>query len=131
MRLLAHISAPLVRFTPLDPPRLPEVLQPATYRVGLSLFGWIPFGWQAIGISYPPMAQGFMMRDDGHSPLVRQWSHVITILPAAQGAIYRDRIDIRAGVLTPLVWLFALVFYRHRQRRWRALAAGGFRYEGA
>lgn len=130
-RLLQHVSAPLVRFTPTDPPVFPEVLLPATYWVRLRLLGCVPFGRQAIVISYPPTAHGFTMHDAGHSRLVRQWEHTITILPAPGGAIYRDRVDIRAGVLTPLVWLFARVFYRHRQRRWQALAAGGFRYDEA
>lgn len=127
-RLLQHVSAPLVRFTPIDPPVFPEILLPRTHWVGLRLLGCIPFGRQAIVISYPPTAHGFVMRDAGHSRLVRRWDHTITILPAPGGATYRDRVDIDAGLLTPLVWLFAQVFYRHRQRRWRALVARGFQY---
>lgn len=33
----------------------------------------------------------------------------------------RFPVEIRAGVLTPLVWLFAQVFFRYRQMRWRSL----------
>ena len=36
--------------------------------------------------------------------------------------LYRDRIAIEAGFLTPFVGLYARWFYRTRQRRWRALA---------
>lgn len=35
---------------------------------------------------------------------------------------YEDRIVIDAGVPTPVVAAYAAGFYRHRQRRWRALA---------
>lgn len=35
---------------------------------------------------------------------------------------YTDRIEIHAGWLTPVVWLFASVFYRYRQMQWRKLA---------
>jgi hypothetical protein len=35
---------------------------------------------------------------------------------------YSDEIEIDAGLLTPLVWLFARVFYGHRQRRWQKVA---------
>jgi len=35
-------------------------------------------------------------------------------------------VTIKAGVLTPFVWLFARLFYAHRQRRWATLAAKGF-----
>jgi len=34
---------------------------------------------------------------------------------------YTDEIEIQAGWLTPGIWLFAQLFYRHRQRRWKAL----------
>ncbi|MFO7859839.1 MAG: hypothetical protein R6U41_01320 [Desulfosalsimonas sp.] len=34
---------------------------------------------------------------------------------------YTDKIEISAGLLSPLIWLFAHVFYRHRQRRWKLL----------
>ena len=41
---------------------------------------------------------------------------------------YTDSVEVRAGLLTPLVWAFATAFYRHRQRRWRRLVRRGFRY---
>jgi hypothetical protein len=53
---------------------------------------------------------------------------MITIEPNAAGVVYRDRVEVRAGVLTPFIWVFAQIFYRHRQRRWRRLAANGFDY---
>jgi hypothetical protein len=34
---------------------------------------------------------------------------------------YTDEIEIQAGLLAGVVWAFAHVFYRHRQRRWRTL----------
>jgi hypothetical protein len=43
-------------------------------------------------------------------------------LYAADGnALYMDRIEIEAGVMTLPVWLFANVFYRYRQMKWRKL----------
>jgi len=42
--------------------------------------------------------------------------------------ICRDRVANNAGILTPCIWLFAQLFYRHRQRRWRQLVKGGFTY---
>jgi hypothetical protein len=36
-----------------------------------------------------------------------------------------DRVDIRAGLLTPFIWLFAQGFYRWRQYRWGRLLAQG------
>lgn len=35
--------------------------------------------------------------------------------------VYRDRVEVRAGPLTPFEWLFAHHLYWHRQRRWKEL----------
>ena len=126
-RLLQHIAAPLVRFVPEQ--ELPaEIPNEGTFRVRMYLFGVIPLGWQAIVVSFPEHAGGFCLRDNGYSPLISRWDHVITIEPAEGRTLYRDRVAIEAGALTPLVWLFAQVFYRHRQRRWRELVRRNFRY---
>ena len=58
-----------------------------------------------------------------HGGPVQSWRHRIAVEPVdATRCRYTDEIDIRAGVLTPMVWLFAQVFYRYRQMRWRHLA---------
>jgi hypothetical protein len=126
--LLRHVAAPLIRFTPKGDTVFPVHWQPGEYRAWMWLFGVIPLGWQAVVISEPPPdgATRFI-RDNGYSPLIRRWDHWIAITPMAEGtAHYVDRVDIDAGLLTPLVARFARVFYAHRQRRWRALARTGF-----
>lgn len=126
-RLLLHVAKPLVTFVPIEPAQLPGTWTDGTYWVSLRLFGIIPFGKQAIVISYPSSAP-FTLRDNGHSAMIRTWDHVITITPSGNGTLYRDRVAIEAGMLTPIMWLFAQLFYRHRQRRWRRLARRGFSY---
>jgi hypothetical protein len=126
-RLLRYIARPLIRFVPEH--ELPaEIPDKGTFRVQMYLFGVIPLGWQAIVVSFPEHAGGFCLRDNGYSPLISRWDHVITIEPAAGATLYRDRVAIEAGLLTPVIWLFAQVFYRHRQRRWRELVRRNFRY---
>jgi hypothetical protein len=41
---------------------------------------------------------------------------------------YTDQVEIQAGLLTPLVWALASIFYRYRQFRWRRLVAADFAY---
>jgi hypothetical protein len=55
---------------------------------------------------------------------VKSWGHLIRVElgPEPGRSRYTDQIDIRAGILTPLVWAYAHVFYRYRQARWRRLA---------
>lgn len=55
---------------------------------------------------------------------IRQWNHSMKVEEAGdQSCVYHDRVELRAGFLTPIVWLIASVFYRYRQHRWRRLAS--------
>ena len=130
-RLLEHVASPLVHFEPIDPPAFPQVWSEGTYWVRLRILGFIPFGKQAVRVSFPPVDQGFAVRDNGYSALIKAWDHLITIRPSATGCSYEDHVRVSAGILTPIVWLFAVVFYRHRQRRWRELAQSSFNYGDA
>jgi hypothetical protein len=86
------------------------------------MLGFLPFGKQAIVISFPKSVGGFLLRDNGYSGLIKVWDHKISITTDAGRTRYNDSVTIHAGVLTLPVWLFAQAFYRHRQRRWRLLA---------
>jgi hypothetical protein len=132
-RLLVHVAAPMVRFTPIEPAALPERWREGRYRVRMTLLGVLPAGTQVIAISKAEAAGAsgprYVLRDDGAGDLAKTWDHVITLEPLPDGAtLYRDRVEVKAGVLTPVVWLFAQAFYRHRQRRWRRLVGRGFSY---
>jgi hypothetical protein len=54
--------------------------------------------------------------------LIRSWNHLIRIEPIAQqGCDYTDRLEIKAGWITLLVWVYAHLFCRYRQLRWKRL----------
>ena len=127
-RLLIYVASPIVKFIPCGTTQLPERWETGTYWFALRLFGFIPLGKQAVVISYPDNSEGFSIRDNGHSMLIKRWDHRITLEPLGMGTLYRDHVIIEAGVLTVFVWAFAQLFYRHRQRRWRKLVANRFRY---
>lgn len=112
-RLLIHIAKPLVCFSSADAKELPAEWKPGEHWVCLSMFGLIPFGRQCIVISFPAFEKGFAMRDSGYSSLIKVWNHLITIESHNNGVFYRDHVEIRAGIFTPIVWIFAQVFYRH------------------
>ncbi len=128
--LLFHIARPLVTFVP-DPetivgPRWEE----GTHWYRLRLFACVPFGRQAVRITFDESADRLRLRDNGYSRLIRKWDHLITIERGPDRTLYRDELDLDAGLLTPFVWLFARGFYAHRQRRWRQLAKDDFRALG-
>ena len=67
--------------------------------------------------------KNYRIQSREHDAVITRWDHLISIKPLADNlSTYRDVIDIDAGSLTPLVGAWAKWFYRHRQRRWRALA---------
>ena len=136
-RLLTYVTAPLVRFTPVNAPALPTVWADDRYLVQMHLFGWLPFGRQWIVISREigdtaPGRQHYTLRDNGHGDVVTTWDHRIVLRETADGQTqYTDQVDIQAGLLTPLIWLYAILFYRYRQYRWRQLVARDFCYPPA
>lgn len=58
-----------------------------------------------------------------HGGAIKTWNHRVRVAPVSEKkCLYTDEVEIRAGVLTPFVWLFAQAYYRYRQMRWRGLA---------
>ncbi|MAT42710.1 MAG: hypothetical protein CL609_10235 [Anaerolineaceae bacterium] len=130
VRLLAYIAAPMVIFEPLQPTRFPEIWGEACYQVRMKIFGRFSFGRHWIVISKPLAATGaFQLRDNGYGDRISKWDHWITIQdePIGKTRLTND-VNIEAGLLTPIVWLFSQAFYRHRQRRWRILVTKNFPY---
>ena len=125
-RLLKHIAWPMMHFLPVGKASVDTFKPGGRYQVKLRLFGLLPFGTQWIVTSvHEPDAGEWpkQLRDNGHSALIRKWDHWITVAPDPDGGTrYNDEVEISAGVMTPVIWAFAQIFYRHRQRRWRGLA---------
>jgi hypothetical protein len=134
-RLFRYLCAPLVTFRPLQPTALPEQWGAGDeYLVRMYLFGLVPLGkqWMRPSLVEPETAPGrqrYQIHDNGSGGLCKKWDHWLTAEEAAGGKTrYTDRIDIEAGLLTPVVWLFARVLFRWRHRRWRRLVRHGFDY---
>ena len=119
---LRFVSAPLLRFEPLVAGDLDsEWVVGKTYPLRLFLFGFLPAGEQRITlVTIDREANLIESKESGTlSPV---WNHTIWFKPHGDGKLhYTDEIEIRAGLLTGVVWAFAHLFYRHRQRRWKEL----------
>ena len=71
-----------------------------------------------------PAARAIRTRES--DPLLRRWDHELRVEGAVPGGCsYVDRVEVDAGSLTPLVVRLGTAFFRHRQRRLRALALRG------
>lgn len=129
-RLLEHVAAPLLVFTPINPQVLPTEWIAGTFHVGVRLFGRLSLGTQWIVTTMPSQGPDcYQIRDNGRGTFAKRWDHMITIEPLDPArCCYRDDIAMQAGLLTPFVWVFARLFYAYRQRRWRRFVARGFAY---
>jgi len=101
---------------------------PVTWQVGQSLhtrlwfFHLLPAPWlHKMQVAEVDEAQR-LIRSHETSPLYT-WDHTIRVEAQESLTRYTDRIDIEAGLLTWLIWLYASLFYRYRQARWRRIVA--------
>lgn len=124
---LIYIVKPLVRFVEVPEHPLPEVWKENNYLIKMYIFGFIPFGKQWIVISVDNDNKN--IRDNGYSKLIKKWDHNIYLKDIGNNkTLYVDTIDINAGILTPLIVLFANILYRLRQKRWTKLINNAFNY---
>ena len=86
------------------------------------LFGLLPFSRHHLHVArVDDSSRTLSSREFGG--LITVWNHDIQIKPIdAVSCRYRDRIETRAGIFTPMIVVYAKWFSRMRQHRWRALA---------
>ena len=115
LETLQYIAKPYAAFEPVGKTGgVWTVGSTSSYR--LKLFGFIPYGTHTIRIvRFDP--DGVSSREGNeHVPV---WNHDI-ILRSLDGekTEYTDRVEIKAGWKTVFIWLWAKLFYAHRQRKW-------------
>jgi len=120
--LLLRVIRPLVRVVPVGNEFPERWGEGHSVQCRMFIFGFIPISVHTLHFERIDQ-KVYEIQTREHDPLVKQWDHLISIRPGAEDrSIYRDVIEINAGKFTFLVWAWASWFYRHRQRRWRALA---------
>jgi hypothetical protein len=128
-RLFVHVARPVLVFEPANGTSIPSIWEEKTYWFHLKFFGLIPIGAQAIVVTFEEESEVFKVRDNGYSQIINHWDHEITIQRKSGHTLYRDTLDVHAGIITPFVWLFARVFFAHRQRRLKKLVLSDFEYD--
>ena len=121
--LLHEVASPLVTIRPLPGEQFPKYWQ-AGSRIHCRplLFGLLPLFTRDLSFErIDPVKRKIQTRESDR--LIARWDHAIRIRAISDDACwYSDEIEIEAGWLTSFVWLFAALFYRHRQQRWQNVA---------
>ena len=119
---LIHVASPILKFRPQEGHSVPEKWSLGTeYKLKLSFFGIVPLGNHVIKLVELNKEENLIISNE-HGKLTKVWNHIIKFNAIDYETIeYTDEIEIKAGVLTLFIWLFAQIFYRHRQNRWKKL----------
>jgi hypothetical protein len=113
---LQYICSPLATFTPLDDS--PTWQAGAVFRFDLAACG-LKFGVHTIIVQEFDIDRVATNENNKNVPV---WNHIITLEKCGENHTkYTDIVEVRAGWKTLFIWLWANVFYRHRQRKWREL----------
>ncbi|PIE81793.1 MAG: hypothetical protein CSA11_02685 [Chloroflexi bacterium] len=119
---LQFIASPILTFVPMNPGASNskwEVGQ--NYLFKLYFLKVIPLGLHTIQLVKIDQNPNIISSHES-GLLTPVWNHKISFKEVKPGLVsYSDEVEIGARWLTPFVCLFAHVFYRYRQRRWKIL----------
>jgi hypothetical protein len=113
---LRYICAPLATFTPLEDCQKWQA--GAVFRFDLSACG-LKFGVHTINVKKFDIDK---ILTHEHNKNVPVWNHIIKLEKCGKTQTrYSDIVEVHSGWKTLFIWLWANLFYRHRQRKWREL----------
>lgn len=92
-----------------------------TINTRLKFFGFVP-AWRHTLRFKKISNDSMVIFTEEKGGIVRTWNHEIKLEAKDQfSCFYTDTVEIKAGLFTPLVWVFAKVLYLYRQHRWKHL----------
>jgi len=114
---LQYIAFPYAVFRPTNDEEDLIWKSGQTFEFDFRLLGFIPFGIHRINVIEFDEQSGIYTREsNSHVPV---WNHRIIIEPISERKVrYTDEVEIGAGWKTPVVCLWAKMFYAHRQKKW-------------
>lgn len=120
LKTLQYIAWPMAAFTPVNENHELVWKEGTESSYRFKLFGVIPFGIHTIKVIHFGVKQGiFTNESNTHVPV---WNHRILIEKMDDSNTrYTDIVDIEAGWKTVFIYLWAVCFYSHRQKRWKRL----------
>ncbi|KZX12074.1 hypothetical protein [Methanobrevibacter curvatus] len=118
VKTLQYISSPYASFVSENPEnKIWNVGKVKSFK--LKIFGIISMGTHTIKVI--KFSKNEILTNECNK-CVKVWNHKITLkkLNGSKTA-YTDEIELKAGNYTPFVYLWAILFYKHRQKKWKNL----------
>lgn len=126
--VLSQVMHPWMSIEPVTG-GLPAHWSEGSHPVAVSaLIGRVPVGEQDIDLRFAGRGDTRVIEDrggptSGALAVITRWRHRMAVSPAPGGrTLYRDRLDVSAGVFTPVVWAGMWVFWQWRARQIRRLS---------
>ncbi len=124
------VSSPLMKISSKEKDGFPEAwLGDGPHEVSMRLLGIIPLGRQTIDISFTQRPGGVRMMVDSGKPLsgplsvVKSWDHRMAVSETGnRQTLYRDRLVVKAGLLTPFIFIGMWTFWQIRGAKLKKLA---------
>ena len=120
LKTLQCIAYPYATFEPLNGMKEMIWKKDTVAEFGFKLFGIIPFGIHTIKVIRFSLEEGIFTEETNvHVPV---WNHEIVLERIDESTTkYTDIVEIDAGWKTIFVYIWAVCFYAHRQRKWKRL----------
>ena len=117
---LQYIAYPYATFEPVNGEEELIWKKDIVSSFQFKLFGVIPFGIHTIKVIQFDLEEGILTHETNtHVPV---WNHEIILERVdANTTKYTDIVEIDAGWKTVFVYIWAVCFYTHRQRKWKRL----------
>ena len=117
LKTLQYIAYPFATFTPVNGNNKQIWKEGTVSAYKFKLFGFIPFGVHTIKVIHFGIDKGIFTNEG--NKYVPVWNHKIILEKIDDNKTrYTDIVDIGAGWKTAFVYLWAVCFYSHRQKRW-------------
>lgn len=117
---LREVSRPLILLTHLNP-QSNEWQEGGVYDFKIDLFGVIPWSKHQVRMTRYCNKNFFFETDEGGGP-IKVWRHRHDVVPVdTNRSVCRDQLEIKAGILSPVVWVLAQALYRKRHKALRAI----------
>ncbi|SFR63588.1 hypothetical protein SAMN05216203_2021 [Marinobacter daqiaonensis] len=119
---LQYVAWPILTFSPIEPGAFDSEWELGRdYPLKLYFLKFIPLGRHTIQLVKIDTEENIIWSRE-RGLLAPVWNHKISFQETKPGLVsYSDEVEIRAGFLTLLIWVFAHGFYRYRQQRWKRL----------